>query len=55
MDENMMEVSFFKYCHLCKNRDRNGHEDPCDECLEFPMRYGTEKPFNFELEPGKDE
>ena len=48
MDENMTEVQFFKYCDSCKYAKKHGYEDPCNECLEFPARYGTEKPFNYE-------
>ena len=48
MDDNMKEVEFFKYCGTCKYSANKAHEDPCNECLEFPARYGTEKPFNYE-------
>ena len=41
------EVDFNTYCEICENRDLNGYEEPCDECLSTPYNLNTSKPINF--------
>lgn len=40
-------VEFDDYCKVCKYRDRESYEDPCNECLENPVNVGSEKPVNY--------
>ena len=42
------DVRFDKYCKTCKYGELSEVKDPCNECLEYGMREGTEKPLNFE-------
>lgn len=48
MNENLKEVRFDRYCKLCKHRDLEESKDPCNECLETPMRDGSVKPEHYE-------
>lgn len=49
MDEgSYKDVLFNKYCKTCKHKDLEEVKDPCNECLEYGMREGTEKPLYFE-------
>lgn len=42
-------VAFEKYCKDCKHYDKkNEHKEPCEECLDEPINYATEKPVKFE-------
>jgi hypothetical protein len=46
MDASQKEVRFDLFCGRCKfSKVEKG--EPCDECLENPMREGTEQPLNF--------
>lgn len=45
-------VSFKDYCPICRYKDVNGGEDPCDECLHHPINDYSEKPVNFK--PAED-
>ena len=42
------EVRFDTYCDTCKHKDTKEIDNPCNECLEWPMNNGTEKPYNWE-------
>lgn len=46
--EENKEVDFHYYCERCINRDTSETADPCNECLDTPVRIGTEKPLKFE-------
>ena len=48
------EVDFKKYCPLCKYSDLNGFENPCDDCLTWPVNFGTSKPMNFREKEEKE-
>lgn len=48
MDDNMKEVYFSEYCEKCKNHDTKETDEPCNECLDIPMRYNSHKPEKFE-------
>ncbi len=50
---NTFEVEFGKCCPNCIHFEKSSNEMPCMECLEIPMRYGTRKPTDFELDPDK--
>ena len=42
-------VEFEKYCKNCKHYDKNNeHKEPCNECLDEIINYGTDKPVKFE-------
>lgn len=41
------EANFAKYCPLCKEAKRDEHEDPCNECLQYPAQLWTTKPIYF--------
>lgn len=46
--DNWKEVDFFTYCPKCKNAQKDGTEEPCNECLTCGFRLNTRKPINFE-------
>lgn len=48
MENNVKEVAFYKYCGACKHSGQPHYEEPCNECLDFPARYSTEKPLKYE-------
>lgn len=39
-------VDFNKYCRTCKYSDLDGQEDPCNECLHYPVKEDSRKPVN---------
>ena len=41
-------VEFDEFCEKCKHKDLEQFKEPCNECLENPVREGTIKPLNFE-------
>lgn len=44
------EVYFNQYCSTCKYKDLLESEDPCDECLEYPVNTDSHKPVNYKGE-----
>ena len=48
MVEYLKEVAFTKYCAKCTNKELDETKSPCNECLETPMREGTEVPERYE-------
>ena len=48
MLNGLKEVAFALYCPKCKNKELEGFKEPCNECLETPMRDGTSVPENYE-------
>jgi hypothetical protein len=40
-------VDFNKYCRTCKYSDLDGQEDPCNECLHYPVKEDSRKPVNY--------
>lgn len=48
MENEYMEVNFKEYCKTCKYVKLKGHEDPCNECLEYGMNQQSHKPVNWE-------
>ena len=47
------EVYFCNYCKKCVHYEKDGFEDPCDECLQNAVNEYSHKPVNFE--PKEDE
>jgi len=48
MDKNSnKEVSFYIYCEKCKYKKLDERNEPCNSCLEVPVREGTIVPKNF--------
>jgi hypothetical protein len=43
-------VDYFIYCPTCKHKEKNGWDDPCNECMETPVRKNTTKPAMYEKE-----
>lgn len=50
---NTFEVDFHKFCPMCIHFDKKVSEQPCMDCLDIPMRYGTRKPTDYEEAPVK--
>lgn len=48
MDSHEMIVEFDKYCSTCLHEKNAETEAPCDECLEHPVNWETNKPFRYE-------
>lgn len=42
------EVRFDKYCALCKYKELDDIEDPCNACLDEPYNECSHKPVCFE-------
>ena len=42
------EVRFSEYCIVCKYKDLNPTDEPCNECLSNPINLHSRKPVNFE-------
>lgn len=40
-------VDFYQYCPQCVHADKNETEDPCEECLFYPVNTDSAKPVNF--------
>lgn len=38
------EVRFDLYCKTCKHRSKQDYEDPCNDCLDTPVRKETSIP-----------
>jgi hypothetical protein len=52
--EDNKEVDFHFYCPLCENCDKSEGDLPCCDCLDCPVRVGTEKPIKFVGKPGSE-
>ncbi len=48
LGEDIKFVDFKKHCDMCKHENVIHYEEPCNECLETPVRTGTEVPLHFE-------
>lgn len=42
------EVYFDQYCPSCKHREKGEEEDPCHNCLMYPMQSYSHKPINYD-------
>lgn len=47
VDNDYKEVYFGEYCKTCKHKDTPEIEEPCNECLEYPVNLYTHKPVNW--------
>jgi len=45
MGEKM--VDFYKYCPLCVHQELTDIEEPCTECLAYPVNQDSHKPIMF--------
>lgn len=48
--EQFKEVFFDEYCPKCKHSDRAEEDNPCFDCLDYPVNSYSHKPVNFEEE-----
>jgi predicted DCC family thiol-disulfide oxidoreductase YuxK len=48
METKTKIVYFDQYCPLCKHTSVSETEDPCNECLTYPVNIESHKPVNFE-------
>ena len=46
-------VDYYTYCKECVHYKGKETDDPCDECLRFPVNEDTHKPVNFEPKEAK--
>jgi hypothetical protein len=42
------EVYFDQYCRKCEHRDKEGTDEPCEECLSEPLNWNTHRPIKYE-------
>ena len=54
MENQLMEVRFDLYCRKCKYKQANEYKDPCNECLESPLRANSRCPLYFEKGAAKN-
>lgn len=47
-NENYQEVYFDQYCETCKHEELKEMSQPCIECLENPINFGSHKPVMWE-------
>ena len=47
-DSDLKEVRFDIYCKTCEHEKLDGFKEPCNECLEFGMNEGTDRPVLWE-------
>lgn len=40
-------VEFDKYCEKCRFKDKKESDEPCHECLIYPVNENSKKPVNF--------
>lgn len=38
---------YFEYCKTCKYKDLDEAEEPCNECLTFPVNIDSRKPIKY--------
>lgn len=41
-------VEFDKYCEKCRFKDKKESDEPCHECLIYPVNENSKKPVKFE-------
>lgn len=41
------EVYFDQYCEKCQYKNLKESEEPCEECLEYPINDASHKPVKF--------
>ena len=48
MDKPMMFIDFEKWCPKCKYKDTEEYREPCNSCLEVPVRPNDSSPERWE-------
>ena len=48
INEGYKEVYFDWYCKNCKHEKLKDNEEPCNECLDNPVKLHSHKPVKFE-------
>ena len=48
MDDQYKEVYFCDYCKTCAHEKEPAREDPCNECLTYPVNLYSHKPVRWE-------
>lgn len=48
METDYKEVYFMEYCKTCKHNTTSEDDEPCAECLSYPMNVHSHKPINYE-------
>lgn len=48
MQNHLKEVMFEIWCPKCKHRSKLEVEEPCDECLDWPVNEDSTKPIKWE-------
>ena len=48
IESEYKEVYFDRYCPVCKNKELEGYETPCEECLENPINLYSRRPIKWE-------
>ena len=48
-------VDYKKYCRLCVKSGTDEHEEPCEECLSYPVNDDTHKPIMFKAKDQNNE
>ena len=49
---NKKEVYFCEWCRKCKYGPLQEHEEPCCECLNYPMNENSHKPVKYKEAEG---
>lgn len=47
MQNDLKEVDYHKYCPKCEHHDTKETDDPCNECLTYPMNTQSHKPIHY--------
>lgn len=47
-EKNYKEVQYSKYCWICKHKNVNENEEPCETCLTEFVNENSKKPLYFE-------
>ena len=48
MENKEKIVNFEKYCRTCKHSKKREYEDPCDDCLDYPVNDEGRRPVRWE-------
>ena len=50
MENIEIMVDHEKYCKTCKHKDTYECDEPCNDCLDYPMNVNSEKPLRYEAD-----
>lgn len=51
--DDYMKIVNFEACRKCIHFEQDEMDDPCYECLQNPVKYASQLPLYFELDPAK--